>query len=269
MSLSRRLFATLACVALASGVLAAGGLSGVPARAEDETVTVFAAASMTDALTEVGRVYGTQGGHLQFSFAASSTLARQVEGGAPAAIFVSADEQWMDYLAQRNLIIVDTRISPLGNRLVLVAPNASPLQAASLDAGFPLTVWLGADGRLATGDPDHVPVGRYARQALTALGVWDTAEPRLARADSVRAALALVERGESPLGIVYATDAAASHGVRVIGTFPASSHPPVSYPFAILAGHDSPAVRAAFAYLTGSEAMAVYQRYGFSSTLTQ
>ncbi len=229
-----------------------------------DELTVFAAASLTNAMEDLGKLYGEKTGEtVRFSFAASSALARQVESGAPVAIFASADEPWMDYLAERNLIVPTTRISPIGNSLVLITPADSSLKAVDIKAGFDLAGLLG-EGRLATGDPDHVPVGRYAQQALTTLGVWGTIEPRLARTDSVRSALALVERGEVPLGIVYATDAKQTPKVRVVGTFPADSHAPITYPMAIIAKTDTPAVRALFGFLTGPDAGPTYAKYGFS-----
>ncbi len=229
-----------------------------------DEATVFAAASLTNAMEELGKLYREKTGEaVRFSFAASSGLARQIEGGAPAAVFASADEPWMDYLAERNLIVTSTRISPIGNALVLIAPVDSAITAVDLQPGVQLPSLLG-DGRLATGDPDHVPVGRYAQQALTALGVWAQVEPRIARTDSVRSALALVERGEAPLGIVYATDAAQTPKVRVVGTFPASTHAPITYPMAVVTAADGPSSRALFAFLTGDEAKAVYRKYGFT-----
>jgi molybdate transport system substrate-binding protein len=196
-------------------------------------------------------------------FAASSALARQIEQGAPADIFASADEPWMDYVQQRDLIVPDSRTSPLGNRLVLIAPSDQPGDV-TLTPGIDLLARLGPRGRVATGDPASVPVGKYAQAALTALGIWDAVAPRLARADNVRAALLLVERGEAPLGIVYATDVPSSKGVRVVGTFPDGSHPPVSYPFALTRRGDRPDVRALFAFLTGPEAAPTYRTLGFS-----
>jgi molybdate transport system substrate-binding protein len=235
-------------------------LRGAAARAQH--VTVYAAASLTDALNEIGGLWVTRGNPApKFSFAASSTLARQIENGAPAEIFVSADEDWMDYLATRRLIVKETRTSRLSNRLVLVAP-ADRAQRIDVKPGFDLAGLLGK-GRLATGDPASVPVGRYAQAALISLGVWAIAEPRLARAENVRAALALVERGEAPLGIVYATDAAMARGVRVVAAFPPGSHPPVSYPFALVAGRDTPPARALLAFVVGGEARAVYEKFGF------
>jgi len=232
------------------------------ALARAEQVTLFVAASLTNAMQDVGKLWEGRGNPApKFSFASSSVLARQIEQGAAAQIFISADEPWMDYLATRKLLVPETRKSPIGNRLVFVAPAD---QAIVFEAkpGFDLAGLL-RSGKLVTGDPAHVPVGKYAQAALQKLGVWDVAEPRLARAENVRAALALVERGEAPLGIVYATDAAVSPKVRVAATFPADSHPPITYPFAIVQDKDSAAVRALYGFLLGPEAKSVYVGYGF------
>lgn len=239
-------------------------LAGTPAQAQ-APVTVFAAASLTDALRDLARQWQARGhAAARFSFAASSALARQIEQGAPADLFISADEPWMDYVQQRGLIVNATRVSVLGNALVLVAPAAAARPVA-LTRGTDLAALLGPQGRLATGDPAHVPVGRYAQAALTWMGQWEMLSPRLARAENVRAALLLVERGEAPYGVVYATDAAASGGVRVVGTFPAESHPPVSYPFALTRrAQDRAEARALFAFLTGAEATPTWRRFGFT-----
>ena len=242
---------------------AALALAAPAARAQD-ALTVFAAASLQDAMRDLGMQWQARGNPApRLSFAASSALARQIEQGAPADLFLSADEPWMDYLQQRDLILAGSRVAPVGNTLVLVAPAASTAQA-SLARGSDLAPLLGPTGRIATGDPAHVPVGRYAQAALEWMGQWQVLAPRLARADNVRAALLLVERGEAPLGIVYATDAAASRSVRVVATFPADSHPPITYPFALTrrAG-GSPAARAFLAFVTGPEAAATWQRFGF------
>ena len=230
-----------------------------------QPLTVFAAASLTDTLREVSRLWA-QAGHpeLRLSFGASSTLARQIEQGAPASLFASADERWMDYLARRGLIAADTRKDVLSNTLVLVVPATRP-RAVTLAPGFDLAGLLGPGGRLATGDPAHVPVGLYAAQALKALGLWETVEPRLARTQDVRAALLFVERGEAAAGIVYATDAAASRGVVIAGQFPAGSHDPVTYPFALTRSGDTPEARALMTFLTGPEARAVFLRHGFKA----
>lgn len=242
------------------------GLAGAARAAPPEGPLVMAAASLTDALQALGRIWVARGHPApRFAFAASSALARQIEQGAPAAIFASADEPWADYLQTRGLLLDRSRVSPLGNALVLVAPADSSLRTVAIAPGADLLSPLGPDGRIATGDPASVPVGRYAQAALTTLGLWDRVAPRLARAENVRAALLLVERGEAPLGIVYATDAAASPKVRVVATFPPSSHPPVSYPFALTkAGADDPEARALFAFLVGPEAAPVYRRLGFT-----
>ena len=256
--------------ALGAALPAGAGLA--PLRAQEaKALTVFAAASLQDALRALEPAWRAASGAppsgnppLRFSFAASSALARQIEQGAPADLFLSADEPWMDYLAERRLIQPGSRVSPLGNALVLVAPADSPLPALALGRGTDLMALLG-QGRLATGDPAHVPAGRYARQALEWLGQWQAVGPRLARADNVRAALLLVERGEAPLGIVYATDARASPGVRVLGTFPEGSHAPVSYPFAVTRRAEAdPQAQAALSFLAGPAAAAAWRDFGFS-----
>jgi molybdate transport system substrate-binding protein len=233
--------------------------------AEQETITVFAAASLTDALEKLARQYNDEGKKttVRFSFAASSTLARQIEAGAPADIFISANEEWTDYLAAKNLIVPATRVSPVGNALAMIAPADSPLGTVKIDSGLDIGALIGRDARIVTGDPANVPVGMYAKKAFENLGLWMSVEPLVARADSVRAALALVERGEAPLGIVYETDARASKRVKVVGTFPPDSYPPVSYPFAIVAGRDTPAVRQFFQHLTAGPAAEVYESFGF------
>ncbi len=242
------------------GALAA--IVSSPAHAEQ--VTVMAAASLTDAMRALGDAWAAKGHAApRLVFAASSALARQIEQGAPADIFASADEPWMDYLQQRDLIMPNSRSSPLGNRLVLIAPIDQASDIA-LTHSVDLLARLGAQGRLATGDPASVPVGKYAQAALTSLGVWDQLAPRLARAESVRAALLLVERGEAPLGIVYATDAAVSKAVHVVGVFPEDTHPPISYPFALTRRGDRPEAQALLAFLTGPEAASTYRTLGFS-----
>lgn len=236
------------------------------AEAAGDAVVVFAAASLSDALSEIGdRLAGDGGTAVTFSFASSSTLARQIEAGAPADIFASANEAWVDYLTVRGLVVAGERSSPIGNSLVLIAPAESTFGEVVVDAGLDLPALLGDGERLAMGDPDHVPAGVYAREALRALGLWQALEPRLARAGDVRAAVALVERGEAPLGIVYATDAAVTDGVQVVGRFPAASHPPIAYPFVMVAEPATPAARRVFAALTGDDALQVYLRHGFSA----
>lgn len=235
----------------------------VPLAAQAQPLTVFAAASLTDAMKDISALW-QQDGHpaLRQSFASSSTLARQIEQGAPANLFASADEKWMDYLAEHKLIAADTRTSLLGNDLVLIVPATAPVKVA-IGPGFDIASLLGPKGRLATGDPAHVPVGIYAEQALRRLGVWDVVAPRLARTDDVRSALLLVERGEAPVGIVYGTDAAASKGVAVAGIFPSDSHDPVSYPFAVTKVGDTPDARALLGFITGAKAREVFASHGF------
>jgi molybdate transport system substrate-binding protein len=194
-------------------------------------VTVFAAASLTDVLPAILRAAGHA--DVRYSFASSSVLARQIEQGAPAHVFVSADEPWMDYLQQRGLLEAGTRRNFAGNRLVAVRAGAAPLSAPE-ETAHALRAAL-AGGRIATGDPAHVPVGRYAEAALKALGLWADAAPRLVRAENVRSALAFVERGEADSGIVYATDAALAPRVQAAARFPRSSHPPIRYPAALVA----------------------------------
>ncbi len=234
----------------------------LPAAAHAQTV--FAAASLTDALQDVARLW-QQAGHPapRLSFGASSTLARQIDQGAPANLFFSADERWMDYLAKRDRLVPGTRRDLLRNRLVLVVPKAHAT-TVTLAPGFDLTAFLGPDGRVAVADPKHVPAGIYAEQSLRRLGLWDAASPRLAPTADVRAALLLVERGEAPAGIVYSTDAAASSGVAVAATFPDSSHDPITYPVALLRPDDA-ASQAFLTFLESAPARAAFARRGFGT----
>ena len=244
-------------------LLAVAILLLLPRVVHAEPLTVFAAASLTDAMKDIAVTWEKQGHQsLRLSFGASSTLARQIEQGAPANLFASADEQWMAYLANRNLIAPDTRRDLLANRLVLIVPARNP-NHVTIGPGFDLAGLLGHDGRLATGDPAHVPVGIYARQALQKLGVWEIAQARLAPTADVRGALLLVERDEAPVGIVYATDAAISRGVMVAGVFPDDSHDPITYPFAITKAGDTPDARALLGFLSGPEARTIFVSRGF------
>jgi molybdate transport system substrate-binding protein len=237
--------------------------SAAIARAADSELLVFAAASLTNALDPLGPVYTKETGQpVKFSFAASSALARQLEAGATADVFMSADLEWMDYVQARNLIDTTTRRDLLGNHLVLIAPASSPA-ALAIEPGFALAKALGG-GRLATGDPDYVPVGKYARQALTTLGVWGDVADRLVRADNVRTALAFVARGEAPLGIVYTTDAKIEPRVRVVGTFPDDTHLPITYPAAVTKGARQGAARF-IQFLGGPVARAKFSELGFSA----
>jgi molybdate transport system substrate-binding protein len=254
--LSKRIWTLVLGLALLGLSVADSAMAAAP------EVTVFAAASTTNALTDIGKLWEAQGGgKVIFSFASSSTLAKQIEQGAPAQVFLSADQKWMDYLEQRGLLQAGSRRDLLGNRLVLIAPADSALRG-KIAAGFPLGAWLG-QGRLSVGDPDHVPAGLYTKEALSKLGVWGQVEGRLARAADVRAALALVERGETPLGVVYSTDAAVTAKVRVVDTFPEDSHQPVTYPAALVAGQATEAGGQFFKFLGSAQAQAVWQKYGF------
>jgi molybdate transport system substrate-binding protein len=238
-------------------------LFGSPAvGAAEPGLTVFAAASLQNALEEISAAQRRAGGApARLAFAASSTLARQIERGAPADVYVSADLAWMDYLAERGRIVEGSRVIVARNRLVLIAPaaRAAPL---AVKPGFPLLERLG-EGRLALGDPAHVPAGRYAKAALESLGLWASLAERLAPVENVRVALALVARGEAPLGIVYASDVVVEPGVRVVGTFPPGSHPPIVYPAALVAGGARLAAGRYLAFLRSATARAAFARQGF------
>ena len=225
---------------------------------------VLAAASLQESLSEAADAWAAKG-HPKpvLSFAASSALARQVIAGAPADLFLSADEPWMDAVAKARMLRAGTRATLLGNRLVLIAPAASKLRLTPA-RGFPIARALGS-GRLALADPDAVPAGKYAKAALTHLGVWGGVAAKVAPAENVRAAMALVERGAAPLGIVYATDARASKAVRVVGVFPASSHPPIRYPVALLKASRHRDAAAFRAFLFSKQGRAIFARHGFSA----
>jgi molybdate transport system substrate-binding protein len=252
-SVSRRTATVFACLIMAMPVIAADA---------PKPITVFAAASLTDALKEVSDAYTKSGGvPVRLSFAASSALARQIEAGAKADVFFSADTDWVDYLQQRSLLNPESRRDVLMNRLVLIAPSDTsvPLRIAP---NFPIGAALGKS-RLATGDPDSVPVGRYARNALSALGVWGDVADRVVRADNVRVALAYVARGEAKLGIVYETDALIEKKVKVVDVFPPSSHLPIVYPIAVTRGA-TPNANGYAAFVAGAEATAIFKKYGFT-----
>ncbi|HKB21422.1 MAG TPA: molybdate ABC transporter substrate-binding protein [Methyloceanibacter sp.] len=226
-------------------------------------VTVFAAASLKNALDDAAKGFETKtGDKVVTSYAASSALAKQIESGATADIFFSADLDWMDYLQQKNLIDTASRKTLLGNTLVLVAPKDSTVSLA-IEKNFALLQALGADGKLAMASVDSVPAGKYGKAALTYLGVWDAVAPRVAQAENVRAALAFVARGETPLGIVYGTDAKAEPAVRVVGTFPEESHPKIEYPVALLA-HAKPEARKFLDFILSPEAAPSFEAQGFS-----
>ena len=243
-------------------VLLSLGLAAATASAPPAPLTIFAAASLTDALQVVGKTYTAKTGvPVRFSFASSSLLARQIEAGAQADLFVSADAQWMDHVQQAGFVVAGSRRTLLRGRLVLIAA-ADRRVALRIAPGFALASALGPDGRLAVGDPDYVPAGIYAKAALTKLGVWGSVQGKLARADNVRVALSYVARHAAPLGVVYETDARAEPGVRIVGVFPEGSHPPVDYPAAIVRGA-GPGARGFAAYLAGAQAKAIFRRFGF------
>lgn len=225
--------------------------------------TVFAAASLKGALDDAARRFDAEtGNRTTISYGASSALARQIEHGAPADIFVSADAEWMDYLAERRLIRTASRVNLLSNRLVLISPAASAIRIR-IEHGFPLAGTLGRD-RLAMADPDHVPAGKYGRAALESLGVWASVSGKIARSENVRAALALVARGEAPLGIVYRSDALAERKVRIVAEFPVSSHPRIVYPAALTVASQSAAAPGLLAFLRASAARAIWLKHGFT-----
>ena len=249
-----------------SGLFAAfvmlASTSIAPAVAEDKTITVFAAASMKNALDEIDAAYTAKTGvKITASYAASSALAKQIEQGAPADVFVSADTDWMDYAISRKTINEPSRVNLLGNSIVLIAPKDSRIDNVTIAQGFDLAK-LAGDGRIATGDVKSVPVGKYAKAALDKLGAWQAAEAKFAMADSVRAALTLVARNEAVLGIVYSTDAKVEPGVKIVGTFPADSHPAIIYPVAATATA-KPEAADYLAYLRSPAARAVLEKYGF------
>lgn len=239
-------------------LLALALLAASVAHAQDRLL-VFAAASLKNALDESVGAYRED--KVVVSYGASSSLARQIENGAPADVFISADLDWMDYLEKKNLLAHGTRRNLLGNQLVLIAPRAHPLKLEPAP-GFPIARTLG-QGRLALAEPSSVPAGKYARAALEKLGVWEELAGRIAPAENVRAALALVARGEAPLGVVYRTDAAAEPGVVIAGAFPADSHAPIVYPAAALRGA-KPGASGFLAFLGGPKASAIFARHGFT-----
>jgi molybdate transport system substrate-binding protein len=233
-----------------------------PAAAQDKTITVFAAASMKNALDDIGAAYTAKTGvKIVVSYGPSSGLAKQLEQGAPADVFISADTDWMDYAAGKKSISEPSRINLLGNSIVLIAPKDSKIDNVNIGAGFDIAK-LAGDGKIATGDVKSVPVGKYAKAALEKLGSWQAAEPKFAMADNVRAALTLVARGEAALGIVYSTDAKVEPGVKVVGTFPADSHPAIIYPVAATTTA-KPEASGYLAFLRSTAAKTILEKYGF------
>jgi molybdate transport system substrate-binding protein len=255
--LTKRLALSMFVAAIA---IAAATLPAVP---QEKSIVVFAAASMKNALDEVDVAFTAKDGiKVVASYAASSALMKQIEQGAPADVFLSADVDWMDYGSKKKLIKDDSRFNLLGNRLVLIAPKDSKIDNVTIGPGFDLAALAGS-GRIAVGDVRAVPAGLYAKAALEKLGAWAAVEPKLAMAENVRAALVLVARGEAPLGVVYETDAKVEHGVKIVGVFPEDSHPPIIYPVALTLTAN-PAAVTYLAFLRTQAAKSVFERYGFS-----
>ena len=254
--MSPRLFAILS-------LFAALAAAPQPAAAQ-ETITVFAAASLRNALDDVDAAFAKATGvKVTASYAASSALAKQITQGAPADVYVSANIRWMDFLDQKKLLVRGTRVDLLGNRLVLIAPKESKLDHVEIARGFDIAKLAGS-GRIAVADVKAVPAGLYAKAALTSLGAWKAAEPKLAQAENVRATLAYVARGETPLGIVYATDAKIEPKVKIVGTFPVGSHPAITYPMTGLAAGKNAQAARYLHFLQTPAAKAIFEKFGFS-----
>ena len=253
-------------IAVAAAVFLTWSAVQPPATAQKtqgDDLVIFAAASLKNALDAASAQWQKETGKAaKISYAASSALAKQIEQGAPAQMFISADLDWMDYLAGKNLIKADTRSNFLGNRIVLIAPK-DKVQPIEIKSGFDLGKILG-DGRLSMANIDSVPAGKYGKAALEKLGVWPSVSGRIAQAENVRAALLLVSRGETPAGIVYQTDAAADPAVAIIGTFPGDSHPPIIYPIALTANAEHPDAAAFLAYLKSGKAKPFFEAQGFT-----
>lgn len=238
-------------------------LSAHAVLAGDRPLLIFAAASTTNLVSELGQIFSKRSGiAVTNSFAASSTLAKQISQGAPAQVYISANEKWMDYLQGQGLLAKGTRVNLLRNQLVLIAPLDSSLSRVKIAPGLDLAALL-AGGWLAMGNPDHVPAGIYGKQALTSLGAWRSIKGMVAASATVRGALALVELGEAPLGVVYSTDAKISRKVKVVGVFPPKTHTPIVYPAAVVAGNDTPRARRYLAFLGSDRAREVFRKYGF------
>jgi molybdate transport system substrate-binding protein len=247
---------------LIAAVVTAASMAQTPTRAQSGDLVIFAAASLKNALDDINAQWKKETGkEAKISYAASSALAKQIENGAPAQIFISADIPWMDYVEKKSLIKTDTRSNLLGNRIVLIAPK-DKAQPIDIKPGFDLATIIG-DGRLAMANIDAVPAGKYGKAALETLGAWNSISAKVAQAENVRAALLLVSRGEAPAGIVYQTDAAADPEVSVVGVFPADSHPPVIYPIALLAGSDNPQAAEYLEFLKSDEAHPFFEAEGF------
>jgi len=245
----------------AAAVICAG--FAAPAVAQEKTLTVFAAASLKNALDDINAAFlKATGTKVTASYAASSALAKQLEQGAPADLFAPADLEWMDYSSQKKTIKDDTRVNLLGNKLVLIAPKDSKIDKVNIGPGFDLATLIG-DGRIATGEVTSVPVGKYAKGALEKLGIWGSVQNKFAMADNVRAALAFVSRGEAVLGIVYETDAKVGPNVKIVGAFPADSHPAITYPVAATV-NAKPEAAAYLDFLRSNTAKTVFEQYGFT-----
>ena len=256
------MFARKSVVVALGAALSIAAISGA-AHAQDKSITVFAAASMKNALDDVDAAYTKQSGlKVVASYDASSALMKQIEGGAPADVFVSADLKWMDYGSQKKLMNDSTKVNLLGNELVLIAPKDSKISNVTIKPGFDLA-GLAGDGRIATGDVKAVPVGIYAQAALQKLGVWAAVEPKMAMTQNVRAALTLVARGEAPLGIVYSTDAKVEPGVKIVATFPEDSHDPIIYPVAATVSA-KPDATTYLVFLRSQAAKTIFESYGFT-----
>jgi molybdate transport system substrate-binding protein len=257
-----RAFVTAIRSVLVVAVVVVATAWSVAARAQERDLLVFGAASLKNALDDADAQYQREAGHkVVVSYGASSALAKQIEGGAPADIFISADLDWMDYVAQHKLIKPDTRFNLLGNKLVLIAPADSTVNL-TIGPNFPLAQALG-NNRLAMADPAAVPAGKYGKAALEALGVWSSVAAKIAPAQDVRATLLLVSRGEAPLGIVYQTDAAADKGVKIVGAFPEQTHPPIIYPIAVTSASTNPGAAAYIGFLKSPAAKPAFEKQGF------
>ena len=252
----------MAALGAALAIAAAPHAALAQEKTQDKSITVFAAASMKNALDDADAAFTKQSGvKVVASYDASSALMKQIEGGAPADVFVSADLKWMDYGSQKKLIKDDTRVNLLSNELVLIAPKDAKIGTVAIKPGFDLA-GLAGDGRIATGDVKAVPVGIYAQAALQKLGIWPAVEPKMAMTANVRAALVLVARGEAPLGIVYSTDAKVEPGVKVVGVFPEESHDPIIYPVAATVSA-KPETAQYLAFLRSQAAKTIFESYGF------
>jgi molybdate transport system substrate-binding protein len=244
-------------------LIAAGPWARPAAAQGGDVIVVFAAASMKTALDAVNAEWQKETGKkATISYAASSALAKQIEEGAPAQIFISADLDWMNYLARKNLIRPDTRSNLVGNRIVLISPK-DKAKGVDIKPGFDLAGILG-DGRLAMANVDTVPAGKYGKAALEKLGAWSSVSNKIAQAENVRAALLFVSRGEAPAGIVYQTDAAADPGVAIIGRFPENTHPPIVYPVALTASASTPDAAAFLAFIRSAKAKPLFEKEGFT-----